>query len=251
MLGQAVVVRDFEMTRGGERRPVVLGAVDGAVAQRLVHLAEFHRRGVAAQGFDHRHGHVGILHPDAHSVQVLRTRNRLLGRIHRPLAGIVEGQADQAVGLHRRQDLLADRAVQHPVVVLAGAEDERQRQHRRLFDDVVQHRQVQAVEVDGAEHGLLQRVAFLAKLGARVHLDAEAAAGQFGEHLAHVFDRLDRRIAVGVNVGGAEEFARLRLLPGRGEQEQQRRGPQHQPDGAAPPPGPLKRPAHDSCAPSR
>ena len=100
-----------------------------------------------------------------------------LGRgVDRARAAVVEGEPDHALRFHGRQDLVADRPVEHGVHVLLGAEQERQRRHDGLGHDVVQRRHVDAHHVEPADLQLLDRVALVAQGAVRVDLDAQLAA---------------------------------------------------------------------------
>src|SRR5713226_7215254 len=61
----------------------------------------------------------------------------------------------------------------------------------------------------GADLGLLDRLLFAAELHRGIHLDADAAAGRRFELLAHVFDRLHGRVALGVYVRSLQHRRRL------------------------------------------
>ena len=82
--------------------------------------------------------------------------------------------------------------------------------HERLGDQVVERPHVDPVQVDDAEAGLLDRVLLLAELRGVEHLDLVSAVGLLLEQRAEIFDRLDGRIPIRVDVGGAQG----RLGPG-------------------------------------
>src|SRR3546814_7034854 len=55
-------------------------------------------------------------------------------------AAVIEAQADEAVRLEGRQDVVADLAVHRRAHVLGGAEHEGQRRHRGFRHDAVERR---------------------------------------------------------------------------------------------------------------
>ncbi len=101
MVGQRVVLGDFEMARRVVRRPVVLRAVDDAGLQRRVDLAIRHRRRVGAHRLQQRHPQVRLLDADLHALDVGQRLDRLLGRVQRARARVVEREADVALRLRR------------------------------------------------------------------------------------------------------------------------------------------------------
>ena len=106
---------------------------------------------------------------------IVRTGRR--ARVDRTRAGIVEGQADETVGLERGQDFLADRAVDDLVEVIGGPEQERQRQHVQHRRDIADGADIDAIDVDGADAGLLDGLALLAELPGMEDPDAVALVG--------------------------------------------------------------------------
>ena len=111
------------------------------------------------------------------------------------------------MGLGRAADILADRAVHHFVHLRGIAEDERQANDQRLRHQIVQRRGVHPGDVDDAEAGLLQRILFIAQLAGMKHLNPDTAARAFLDQLAHELHAFDGRVAIGVDVGGAERDA--------------------------------------------
>src|SRR5262245_41104553 len=63
---------------------------------------------------------------------------------------------------------------------------------------------IDAIDVDGADAGLLDSLAFLAELARVEHADAVASPRAFRHQLIHVTERLDGRIILFLNVGRAE-----------------------------------------------
>ena len=84
------------------------------------------------------------------------------------------------------QDRVADRAVHHGAHMGDRAEDEGQGRHVGRRDQVVERRHVDAVQVDHAEAGLLDRVLLVAELGRVEDVDLDAALGALFEQLADV-----------------------------------------------------------------
>ena len=84
------------------------------------------------------------------------------------------------------------------------AEQERLRQDAQHRRNVADRRHIDAVEVDGADAGLLDGLAFFAELPGMEHPDALASAGAFRHQLVHVEERLDGGVAFFLDVGGAE-----------------------------------------------
>ncbi|MNT42734.1 hypothetical protein D3C72_1791670 [compost metagenome] len=137
MLGHRVELGDFEVVRAFVAGKVVLGRIDQAGLERGVDLAHRHRRGVAAHGFHHGDGQVGLLHADLQALGVGQRLDGLVARVHGARATVVPGQPHEAGALARAQDLIADLAVQHLVQVVLGSEQEGQRGHARGLADVV------------------------------------------------------------------------------------------------------------------
>ena len=102
------------------------------------------------------------------------------------------------------ENLLADRPVDHLVHVLDRAEQERQRQHvddgRRIADRA----DIDAVEIDRADAGLLDGLALLAELARMEDPDTVASAGPLCHQLVHVTQRLHGRVVLLLDVGSAE-----------------------------------------------
>ena len=101
----------------------------------------------------------------------------------------------------RGEDLVADRTIEGATHVLDRGEQEWQRRHRRQRLDGIERREVHAVEVEPAEGGDFQSVAFVAQLSAGIHAQREPAARRLFQHLAEPDDRLHCRIVVYVRVG--------------------------------------------------
>lgn len=74
-------------------------------------------------------------------------------------------------------------------------------------DEIADQGHVGPVEVDRAGPGLFDGLLFLAELTGVKHLDLVAAAAALGDQGAHVAQRLDGRVILGLGVGGAK-FAR-------------------------------------------
>ena len=74
--------------------------------------------------------------------------------------------------------------------------------HRR--NEVADQRHVGPVEVDRTGPGLLDGLLFLAELAGVEHLDLVAAAAALGDQRAHVAQRLDGRVILGLGIGGAK-----------------------------------------------
>ena len=109
--------------------------------------------------------------------------------------------------LETGENVVADRAVEHVVQVVDRAEQEGQRQHIGFGNEAAERRDIGAVDVDGANAGLLDGRLFLAELARVEDPEAVPALGPFLDQLAHLFERPDRRIAGRLGVGDAE-FAR-------------------------------------------
>ena len=185
-------------------RPVVLGAVDDAGLDRRIDLAVRHRRGIGAERVHHVDEDVGLDDAELHALEIRRRVDRLLGIVEGARAGIVEGERHQAVRLERLQDLVADRAVHRLVHVIDRAEDEGQGRDGGFGNEIVERPHIDAVQIDHAEPGLLDRVLLLAELRRVEDLHLEAPVGSLLEQSAEIFHRLDGRIAVRVDVGGAK-----------------------------------------------
>ena len=93
------------------------------------------------------------------------------------------------------------------------------RRDEGLRDQVVERPHVDAVEVDHAESGLLDRVLLLAELGRMEHLRLKRPPVFFSSSAPEVLDRLDGRIAVRVDVGGAQGGLRLGAAARHGGQQ--------------------------------
>ena len=112
-------------------------------------------------------------------------RTGLHAVVDRPRSGIVEGQADKTMALEAGQNLVADRLIEHLVKMIEGAEQERQREHVGGGYQRADRRHVGAVEIDGADPGLLDGVLLLAELTRMEHADVVAAAGPLLDQAGH------------------------------------------------------------------
>ena len=127
--------------------------------------------------------------------------------VDRARAGIIERKADEAIGFEACKDLVADRSIQHLLLMLDGAEQKRHRQHIHRRHDGSDQCDVGAVEIDRSDPGLLQRFFLLAELVGMEHLDLMAAAAALRDQAAHVVQRLDGRIILVLGIG-RPKFAR-------------------------------------------
>ncbi len=105
---------------------------------------------------------------------------------------------------------LTDRTVDDLLHVLGVAEEERQVEDVEVGNDRPQRPDADPGELQGADLRLLDRLLLAAELHRGIHLDADAAAGRRFELLAHVLDRLDGRVALGVHVRGLQHRRWLR-----------------------------------------
>ncbi|MGY3122771.1 hypothetical protein ACVWXQ_006708 [Bradyrhizobium sp. S3.14.4] len=103
--------------------------------------------------------------------------------------------------------------------MLDGPEQERHGEHVHRRDEVADQRHIGPVKVDRADPGLLDGLLLFAELTGMEHLDLVPAAGALGNQRAHVAQRLDGRVILGLGVGGAE-FARS--CARRADREQKR-----------------------------
>jgi hypothetical protein len=160
VLVQRIVAGDLVVARGFKRRPVVFRTVDDAGLDRRIDLAIGHRRGVGAKRSHHVDEDVGLHDADLHALEVLDRPDRLDLVVEAARAAVIEGEADIAMRLER-QDVVADRAVHDPVHVVNALEDVGQRDDLGFLDQVVERAHRDAVQIDHAELGLLDRVLFL------------------------------------------------------------------------------------------
>ncbi len=218
------------MIRCHEGRPVVLRAVDqpGRKPGENLSVGQFDRFGAK------RPHHVGhqrrLLHAQPQPPEVGDGADRPDAVVDRARAGIVEGEADKSVGLEAVEDFAADRAVQHLVQVRGGAKQERHRQHVHRRHEIPDQRHIGTVEVDGADAGLLDGLPFLAELARVKYPDLQPSAAVLRDQARHVAQRLDRRIVLGLGIGGAE-FARGRARRGRRQKQRNDEGSRSAKDG--------------------
>ena len=190
------------MVGGHVGRPIVLRPVDQLRRQRGQHLPVRQHHRLRAERLHHPDHQIGLLHPDLQALEIRQAADRLRAGIDRARPGIVIGQPDETVGLDRRQDVVADRAIDHLVEMVDRAEQERLRkdaQGRRIVPD---RRHIDAIEVDGADASLRDGLAFLAELPGMENPDAVTPLGSFRHQFVHVKQGLDGGIALLLDVGG-------------------------------------------------
>ena len=119
------------------------------------------------------------------------------------------------IRLEARQDFFADRTVEHIVEVIDRAKQKRQCQHITDRDQRAERRDVGAIEIDRAHARLFDGFLFLAELARMEHAELVPSVGPAFDQAAHENERLDRRVILGLGIGGAE------LARGRGTWSQQ------------------------------
>ncbi|MET3304634.1 hypothetical protein ABIF53_005649 [Bradyrhizobium japonicum] len=214
----------FVMVRRHERWPVVLGAVDQMIGKPGEHLPIGHLDRLGAERAHHLAHQLRLLHPDPQAPEVCDAFDGAGAVVDRAGPGIVEGEPDETVGLEAAKDLAADRPVQHLLHVLDGPEQERHGEHVHRRDEIADQRHIGPVEVDRAGPGLLDGLLLLAELAGMKNLDLVPAAGALGDQRAHVAQRLDGRVILGLGVGGAK-FTRNGARRANGEQKRDENHP--------------------------
>jgi hypothetical protein len=163
---------------GLDHREAVLGSVQHAGLQRLVHLAEVHRRRDGAEGLPHLDLDGVVLHADLHAFQVVGTANRALAAVDVAHAGGIEGHELDAEVLAGDEalDLLGElRIVHHALEMGEVLEEIGDAEKSELRDECRGVGRVGADHVDRAQAQALHHGHFRAELRRGEHIDADAA----------------------------------------------------------------------------
>ena len=120
------------------------------------------------------------------------------------------------MALRARQDLRADRLIEHFVQMIERAEQKRQRKHVRRRNERSDRRDISAVEIDGSDARLFDGLFFFAELARMEHPNAVASTAALLDDASHEHERLHGGIVLRLGVGDAE-LARARRARRRQE----------------------------------
>ena len=192
------------MVRGDVGRPIIFRTVDqsGGKPGRYLPVRKLDRFG--AERLDHLDHQLRLLHPNSQALHVRQGADRPHAIINRPRAGIVERQADKTMALRARQDLVADRVIEHLVQMIERAEQERQREHVRRRNQRSDRRDIGAIEIDGADPRLFDGVFLFPELARMEHANAVATRGALLDQAGPEHERLHGRIIFRLGIGDAE-----------------------------------------------